>query len=50
MKGEAPIKVEISVPEEAFRDSREVVQVFKEIQEQPGKIMEMICGELWGSI
>jgi len=34
MKGEAPIKVEISVPE--------VVQVFKEIQEQPGKIMEMI--------
>ncbi len=34
MKGEAPIKVEISVPE--------VVQVFKEIQEQPGKILEMI--------
>ena len=42
MKGEAPIKVEISVPEEAFRDSREVVQVFKEIQEQPAKIMEII--------
>jgi len=34
MKGEAPIKVEISVSE--------VVQVFKELQEQPGKIMEMI--------
>ena len=50
MKGEAPIKVEISVPEEAFRDSREVVQVFKEIQEQPGKIMEMIRVDMWGVV
>src|SRR3972149_8835543 len=50
MKGEAPIKVEISVPEEAFRDSREVVQVFKEIQEQPGKIMEMIRVDMRGVV
>ena len=34
MKGEAPVKVEISVPE--------IVQVFKEIQEQPEKILEMV--------
>jgi putative transposase len=34
MKGEAPVKVEISVPE--------IVQVFKEIQGQPGKILEMV--------
>jgi len=34
LKGEAPMKVEISVPE--------IVQVFKEIQEQPGKILEMV--------
>jgi hypothetical protein len=35
MKGEAPVvKVEISVPE--------VMQVFKELQEQPGKILEMV--------
>ncbi len=42
MKGEAPIKVEISVPE--------VVQVFKEIQEQPGKIMEMIRVDMQGVV
>jgi putative transposase len=42
MKGEAPIKVEISVPE--------VVQVFKEIQEQPGKIMEMIRVDMRGVV
>jgi putative transposase len=35
MKGEAPVvKVEISVPE--------VMQVFKELQEQPGKVLEMV--------
>jgi len=34
MKGEAPVKVEISVSE--------MVQVFKEIQEQPEKILEMV--------
>jgi putative transposase len=38
MKGEAPMRVEISVPE--------VVQVFKEIQEQPGKILEMIRADM----
>ncbi len=42
MKGEAPIKVEISVPE--------VVQVFKEIQEQPGKILEMIRVDMRGVV
>lgn len=42
MKGEAPIKVEISVPE--------VVQVFKEIQEQPGKILEMIRADMQGVV
>jgi len=42
MKGEAPIKVEISVPE--------IVQVFKEIQEQPGKIMEMIRVDMQGVV
>ena len=42
MKGEAPIKVEISVPE--------LVQVFKEIQEQPGKILEMIRVDMRGVV
>ena len=49
MKGEAPVKVEISIPE--------IVQVFKEIQEQPGKILEIVrvdmreaVGEYLGAI
>jgi putative transposase len=37
-KGEAPMKIEVSVPE--------VVSVFKEIQEQPQKIFEMIRFEI----
>jgi len=37
-KGEASVKVEVSVAE--------VVQVFKELQEQPGKILEMVRTEM----
>jgi len=37
-KGETPIKVEISVPE--------VVEIFKEIQEQPEKLFDMIRVEI----
>jgi putative transposase len=37
-EGEAPVKVEISVAE--------VVQVFKELQEQPEKILEMVKADM----
>ena len=38
MKGEAPVRVEISVSE--------VVEVFKELQERPEKILEMVRADM----